>query len=258
MRAASSRICFTIANNHQTAHPNHPDHPIDHPPADNSQPISETRKVSIHATDPVLQSVTRARYRSPLGSPLKRTLVDGYTQLVSDRVRDGWACHLVTVLFSQLPGPRAAVINRMKDEVQRVYSALLTRVHRKPRTAPTDELPVLVGALDLPVYKRDRSSAPIVLCNGGLHFHALVLLPPSSRLKGSLVDHFREMRDLYVRPERPVQRIHVEPVVHDPGQVVDYVFKTVRKRRLVYDDVVLVLPRARSELEDDWCAGLTR
>jgi hypothetical protein len=91
---------------------------------------------------------------SPIGSHAKADLVDGYTQLVTDRVRAGWSCHLVTILFSQLPGTRSTIISRMKGEVQRVYSTLLTRVHRKPRTASTDELPVLVGAVDLPVYNR--------------------------------------------------------------------------------------------------------
>lgn len=55
----------------------------------------------------------------------------------------------------------------MRNEVRRVYSTLLTRVHRKPRTASNDELPVLLGAVDLPVYERDKTSGPMVLCNGG-------------------------------------------------------------------------------------------
>jgi hypothetical protein len=147
--------------------------------------------------------------------------VDGYTQLVTDRVRIGWSCNLVTFLFSQLPGTRSTIISRMKDEVHRVYSTLLTRVHRKPRTASTDELPVLIGAMDLPVYKRDKASGPMVLCNGGLHVHALMLMPPTSRLKGSLADHFREKQELYVGSGRPAMRIDVRPVVSDHGRVVD-------------------------------------
>jgi hypothetical protein len=169
--------------------------------------------------------------------------------MVTDRVRAGWSCHLVTILFSQLPGARPAVIDRMKDEVHRVYSTLLTRVHRKPRTASPDELPILVGAPDLPVYKRDKASGPTVLCNGGLHVHALLLMPPASRLKGSLVDHFRERQRLYAGSGRSIQRIDVRPVVSDHGRVVDYVLKTVLNGRLSYDEAVLVLPRSRGELE---------
>jgi hypothetical protein len=72
--------------------------------------------------------------------------------------------------------------------------------------ASTGELPVLIGAVDLPVYKRDKASGPMVLCNGGLHLHALMLMPPTSRLKESLADHFRDKRNLYAGSESSIQR----------------------------------------------------
>ena len=237
MRPASSRIWFTVPNNHQADHCSHL--------ADDRQPTNKLPKASeelklVHK--PAYSEYYRYRSQS------QTDLVDGYTRLVTDRINDGWSCHMVTILFSQLPGPRNAVIDWMRDEVQRVYSTLLTRVHRKPRTVSTDKLPVLVGAVDLPVYKRDRSSAPPVFCNGGLHFHALVLMPPSSRLKGSLPDHFGRNTDLYAGSGRSIRRIDVRPVDEDHGRVVDYVLKTVLNRRLSYDEAMLVLPRARSEL----------
>jgi hypothetical protein len=247
MRAASSRIWSTITNNHQPS--NHPAHSIDDPPADKSQPFNDRYKATSGGSNSVHESGSHSRYRSPREPQLKTTLVDGYTQLITDRIRDGWSCHLVTILFSQLPGPRGAILNRMKDEVQRVYSTLLTRVHRKPRTASTGDLPVLLGAADLPVYKRDRTSTPAVLCNGGLHFHALVLIPPKSRLRESLADHFQNKWELYAGSGKSIQRIDVRPVVEGHERVVDYVLKTVLNGRLSYDEAVLVLPRARGELE---------
>jgi hypothetical protein len=152
-----------------------------------------------------------------------------------------------TVSNFSAPG-RVVPSTRMRDEVERVYSTLVTRVHRKPKTAPTDELPVFIGAADFPVFKRDRSTIPDVFCNGGLHVHVLVLIPPASRLKGSLADHLDEKRDLYVGSGTSIQRIHVEPVIRDEARVVDYVFKTIRNGRLSYDEAVIVLPRARTEL----------
>jgi hypothetical protein len=241
MRAASSRIWFTIPNNQA----DHCSHLIDHSRTDDGQPTNSPPKTfdklqSIHELE---NSTGYQRYRS-----LRQLeLVDGYTRMVTDRTDYGWSRHLMTILFSPLPGPRGAVVERMKDQVQRVYSTLLTRVQRKPRTAPTDELPVLVGAVDLPVYKRGRS-VPTVFCNGGLHFHGLLLLPPASRLQGSLVDHFDGNADLYAGSGSSVQRVDVRPVVEDHGRVVDYVLKTVLNGRLSYDEAVLVLPRARGEL----------
>ena len=212
--------------------------------ADGNQPI-----INLHETSSTNRRTSiQSDYWSPFGSQAKAALVDGYTQLVTDRVRAGWSCNLVTFLFSQLPGPRTAVTSRMKDEVHRIYSTLLTRVHRKPRTASTDELPVLIGAMDLPVYKRDKASGPIVLCNGGLHVHALMLMPPASRLKESLADHFRDKRNLYAGSGSSIQRIDVRRVVENHERVVDYVLKTVLNGRLSYDEAVLVLPRSRDEL----------
>jgi hypothetical protein len=174
MSAASEGIWFPIANNH------HLHNPINDQPADIIQPainphetipgksgtnreppirfpVSNNRYLhspitdqTAHDVQPVINShetsstnrrtSIRPGYWSPIGSKAKANLVDGYTQLVTDRVRAGWSCHLVTMLFSQLPGTRSTIIGRMKDEVHRIYSTLLTRVHRKPRTASTDEL----------------------------------------------------------------------------------------------------------------------
>lgn len=240
MRTASSRIWFTIANYQQTDHP-----------APNQQ--SPTRKE--HFLDKSQaggckppEFYCRSNPNHPqIGSAFRKTLVDGYSGLIIDRVRAGWTCHLVTFVFTQMAGPRGIVLHRMTDEVQRVYSTLVTRVHRKPRTASTDELPVLVGAADLPVYKSNRSMGPAVRCNGGLHFHVILLMPPASRLKGSVADHFQFNRDLY--EGKLIQRIDIRPVVDGHRKVVDYVLKTVLKGRISYDDAVLVLPRTRQEVE---------
>jgi hypothetical protein len=182
--------------------------------------------------------------------PADRQLVDGYTRMVADRANDGWSCHLLTFLFSRLPGPRGAVIQAMRDEVHRVYSTLVTRTHREPRTASPEELPVLVATVDLPVYKRDRSSSPVVLCNGGLHFHAVLLVPPGTRLDRPVDEHILAYRDMYLGKRGLIANLDVRPVNEGHELVVDYVFKTILRRRVSYDDGVLVLPRTRGELPD--------
>jgi hypothetical protein len=156
----------------------------------------------------------------------------------------------MTALFSQLPGPRSAVIHRMKDEIQRVYSTFLTRAHRKPRTAPPDELPILIGVADLPVYKRDRTISSLILCNGGLHFHCLLLVPPTSRLKLPVDEHFQAETRLYLGKLSPLRSLDVRPVTEGHERVVDYVFKTVLRGRVSYDEGLLLLPRAREEVVD--------
>jgi hypothetical protein len=172
---------------------------------------------------------------------IRRTL-NGYTQLVTDRIKEGWTCYLVTILFHQLPGSRPTIISRMKQEIQRVYSTFVTRVHRKPRTASPDQLPILIGAADLPVQKSDRSSAPMVRCNGGLH-----LIPEQSRLREPLQDHFQAHAGLYGMGGA-ISKIDVRPVSDGYDRVVDYVFKTIKRGRVSYDEGVLILPRTRDEV----------
>jgi hypothetical protein len=136
----------------------------------------------------------------------------------------------------------------MMDELQRVYSTLVTRIHRKPRTASPDTLPILIGAADLPVYKRNPSSSPLVNCNGGLHFHALLLVPPATRLGLQVEEHFRDNKDMYLGGLRLIESLVVRPVTDSHERVVDYVFKTVLRGRVSYDEGILLLPRARREL----------
>jgi hypothetical protein len=180
--------------------------------------------------------------------PTTRQLVDGYAQLVIDRVDCGWSCHLMTFPFSQLPGPRGAVIQAMRDELHRVYSTFVTRTNRRPRTASPDELPILIGTADLQVYKRDPTSSPLILCNGGLHFHGLLLVPPTSRLGLPVAEHFRDYRDMYLGKRRLIRELDVRPVTETHECVVDYVFKTILRGRVSYDEGILLLPRAHDEL----------
>jgi hypothetical protein len=69
--------------------------------------------------------------------------VDGFSELIANRVRNGWTCYLVTIVFSQLSGPQRAVIHRMTDEVLRIYNTLLMWVHKRPKKMATDELTLL-------------------------------------------------------------------------------------------------------------------
>jgi len=45
-----------------------------------------------------------------------------------------------------------------------------------------------------------------------------------------------------------ISKIDVRPVAEGYGRVVDYVFKTIKRGRVSYDEGVLILPRARDEL----------
>jgi hypothetical protein len=151
-------------------------------------------------------------------------------------------------MFARLPGNPAAVVGQMRDEATRVFSALITRVARDPRRS-AGSLPIMIAAPDTPVPKRDKPAGDEIALNGGLHMHAVLLVPPRSRLRTSVEDHFRLNAGLYLRDRSRLDRVDVRPITHTPERAVDYALKAVRRGRVAYDDV-LILPRAVAELRD--------
>ncbi len=123
-------------------------------------------------------------------------LVAGYQALISDRVRSGWNAWLLTFMFRPLPGSPDYVLESMRDELDRFYRTLATRVARRPSSA---SLPVLIAAPDLPVGKADKPLRDLAI-NDGLHFHSILACPPNSRLPMPVNEHLRTERALYDGP----------------------------------------------------------
>ncbi len=93
-----------------------------------------------------------------------------------------------------------------------------------------------------------------VKINGGLHVHAVVLVPRRSRLRTGLKQHVEERQALYLGHHGRLRRVHVARIKAGTEAVaVDCAMKTWAAqgprmgRRMGMDDV-LVLPRSASEL----------
>lgn len=84
--------------------------------------------------------------------------------------------------------------------------------------------------------------------NDGLHYHGVLLVPPESRLRVSVAQHFAEQRDYYLR-DGLVRRIDIRPFeTVDVSKVVDYALKGLRDGRLPDDESLLVLPKSHIEI----------
>jgi hypothetical protein len=191
----------------------------------------------------------------PYDRPLNREIdlyVRSLSEIIRDRSNRGWTVTLLTVMTDRVSQNPASIPTLVHDPVQRLYSKLISRVVRRPRSPYVrDRLPVLVGCADLPVFKhwtggslpRDPNT------HGGLHFHGLLAVPSDSRLKGQTVEEHFAQNDILYRGGGGIERIDVRPVRHeDIAKVTGYVFKAVRDGRIDLDAGVLVLPRAVSEL----------
>jgi len=132
-------------------------------------------------------------------------------------------------------------------QVTRVYSTLLPRVVRNPRSRFTrDSRPLLFAVFDLPAVKHQKENLQHELINNGLHMHGILIIPHKSRLKTDMVSHFEKHENIYVKNR--LRRLHVEAIHSRLDNIVDYVFKSVRNGKLDLDDI-LILPKASSELQ---------
>ena len=175
-------------------------------------------------------------------------IVVGYSRMVERRVADGWKPYLLNFMFRSLPGLTPVVVGQMKQEIERVYSTFVTRVVRRPRSsAANGSLPILISCADLPVGKRIKKAAKDVRLNSGLHYNGILLMPVLSRLQSSVEAHFFENQRLYVGDRKRLDRLDVRAIATDAGYVTDYTMKTLKRRRVDYDDSVLILPKSSTE-----------
>jgi hypothetical protein len=171
------------------------------------------------------------------GLALRKDIIAGLHTLIEAIVEreDAEICY-VNFLFHDLPSGEA-------------HCLLKRHVVRKP-DAPRwrDLVPVLIGALDYPVVKRQKVDVRLLQVNGGLHFNAVVLLPPrfrppriagerQSRLENSLVVHVQEKSAEYLTNK--LYRIHITPMVKGTTMA-DYTFKAFKNGRIGSDDVLIL------------------
>ncbi len=181
-----------------------------------------------------------------LNYPGRLQLIEGYSSFAQTFVDEGWRAYLFTFLFRPLGGRNR--IAQMNNELERVYSTFLTRAVRKPLSQyHKDRLSVFIVAPDFPVKKDQKQQLNDLALNGGFHAHGIMLMPPKSRLKGSLVSHFSENKHLY--ESNRLLRLDVRAIDSNLHYVTDYVFKSVKHRKFDFDDV-LILPRHTGTLRE--------
>ena len=182
--------------------------------------------------------------------------VNSYGQWAETLIANGFSAYITSYMFklgmiSKLANEenkRCSAI--MEEEIKRVFTRFLTECVRNPRSEKNQgNLPILFGCQDWPVPKNNKADRFLVLPHEGAHWGSILFIPPRVRLKTGVPYHFEyHRRAAYIRPERPLSRIHVEPITYRPSQAVGYTLKSVLRRKIGVDDL-LVLPRARSELD---------
>jgi hypothetical protein len=180
-----------------------------------------------------------------------QALIQAHAHWIKGFLDAGWDGYLFSVMFHQLAGSRKTMIIQMQQEVTRVYNRLGTRMVRKPRSPGwAGYLPVGLFIPDLPVPKRrkgKKSTIADVSINDGLHMGGIVLGNKWGRVRTNLKKHFKEEEDKYVTGK--IREIYIKRITHDPENPVEYTLKSLPRRTLSPDDV-LVLNWGGSALVD--------
>jgi hypothetical protein len=177
-----------------------------------------------------------------------REIVSGYINWVEEYLIRGWSGSLLTFMFGRIGGCRNGVEAQMKAETQRVYAISLTRIIRDPHSpSQAGKLPIWLVCPDYPVQKRSKDSLLDVALNDGLHFGGIALLPPNSRLKSTLEDHFNDAQSRYVGRGSSLRSVSAVSITETPAVAVGYALKSVLNRRSTSDDIS-VYPRSLDEV----------
>jgi hypothetical protein len=136
----------------------------------------------------------------------------------------------------------------MQQEVQWLYSTLLTNIIRNPKR-PKSILPILIGCPDRPVAKHTSTyRLADVVPNDGVHFHFILAVPPVNRLTIPLDTHIRQNMHIYRGRHEKISNFDLRQFSETrDGRVVDYLLKHVKRNTYTTDDI-LIRPASRTEL----------
>jgi hypothetical protein len=178
----------------------------------------------------------------------RKQIIAGYVQMIEEIIENDRAkVYYVNFMFNQLPSSHRTKCEIMRREVTRFHDLLTNHVVRKRKAQGwRDLVPVLIGAPDYPVIKKEKTDAKLYQVNDGLHYNAIVLVPPRnrpspngkrSRMKESLRKHVKLKAAQYLTAR--LGRIHVTRV--EPGtSMTDYTLKAFRRGRISSDDILVL------------------
>lgn len=173
------------------------------------------------------------------------SLIGAYAEMVQVRWDNGWTPYLLSIKFDEISGGPVKRKAVMEEEIHELFVFILCHTHKRPHGKPADDLPLMIAIPDDPVFKRNKDMLRNIAINDGLHYHAILVIPPWSRMSKPLEDALFERANR--RKNSCMLLPHVEPITHATDFVTDYAFKGLKSGRNSGDDL-LVFPYSRSEL----------
>jgi hypothetical protein len=178
--------------------------------------------------------------------PRVQRLLQGYGNMVRDRMELGWHGYFLSFMFSHIPGSDASRMQEMKKHLGWFYGRLAkASVPRASSPDWSEFLPKVILAPDLPVPKHSKQTLRDVTINDGLHWHGLVLVNPlAPKMRGPLDLHIQTNLRKYLVGS--IRTIDVKPITSTPEYSTGYGLKSLPSR--FSTDEIVIFPRSVSEL----------
>ncbi len=175
-------------------------------------------------------------------------MIIDYEKMISNYISDHWKPYLLSFMYKPLHGNMDSIILEMHNEIYRFYRVLIKTFARNARSPYSQRylLPRLFAFPDRPVPKHRKMSLKDATVNGGLHFHGVLLLPPVSRFKECLIQFLQRKHSCFVNRSGRLARLDAKEITHNPGYVVGYGMKSLKRRTVEFKDV-LFLPKSVSD-----------
>jgi hypothetical protein len=193
------------------------------------------------------------RHTDYLPTTARLAYVDGYSQIISDYVKQGMEPYFINFMFHPLPGKARTQNDIMVSEVTRVHGILRGQIVRKYDKENWRHLrPVFIGCRDQSVWKHEKVASRLHRPNDGMHFNVVALVPPrnplppgtdqhpslprQSKLHVDLERHFWEHNRRYQSDW--LYRIDVSAITY--GTMADYALKAFKWGNVTADDILVL------------------
>jgi hypothetical protein len=169
-------------------------------------------------------------------------IIDGWTDWMQGFINKGWDAYMVSILFHELAGSRKTKLLQMNQEVERTYNRLGTRMVRKswsPKWAGYHPIGIFIPDLPVPKSRWGRKSEIAdVSINDGLHMGGIILANKWAKVRTDLREHFDKEKRIYEQGK--IRSIDVAPITDHLEDVVDYTFKSLKRRTSSLNDVLVL------------------
>lgn len=165
-------------------------------------------------------------------------IIESWTRFIKQFTNEGWDAYLVSVLFHKIAGSMDTKKAQMSQETERIYNRLGTRMVRKtwsPKWARYLPIGIFVPDFPVPKNKGKKSSIEDVSINNGLHMGGILLGNKWGKVREGLERHFDHEKEVYETGK--IRSVNIAPITHDLEDVVDYTFKSVKRRSCGLNDV---------------------